>query len=97
MAFDGNEGDWITLADAQSMASSYRQKFPNEKRGAFLGIDKINTILAQNDCMGIRVYFAKNAADELTIIMIGADSREQDLTGYILDVAQPCPPLCGSI
>lgn len=97
MAFNGNEGDWIPLADAKNMAKDYRLIFPNEKQGAFLGINKINDILRQNDCMGIRVYFAKNAAGDLTIIMVGADSNEADLTNLVLDVARPCPPFCGSI
>ena len=97
MAFNGNEGDWITPAIAQTMTASFRQKFPNEKQGAFLGIDKINDILAQTDCKGLRVYFARNTAGEMTIVMVGADSREADMTSMILDVAQPCPPFCGSL
>jgi hypothetical protein len=97
MPFNGNEGDWITVADAKTITQNFRQQYPTEKQGAFLGCNKINDILRQNDCKGLRIYFAKNAAGELTVAVVGADSREADITALVLDVAQPCPPFCGSI
>ncbi len=98
MAFDGTEGEAITLAKAGGYTKDYRDEYPGALLAHFFGKDIINDILDQNDCMGIRIYHGiKNGKAEL--ILVGATADEEDMiaTGDIIaDVALPCPNRCAS-
>jgi hypothetical protein len=59
------------------------------------GIIKILEILDQSECVGIRFYFAINDEGEKTLVLVGADSDQNDLEeGLIADWAYPCPKIC---
>jgi hypothetical protein len=96
--FTGNEDHSITLADASAMTEAYRESVPDgSRKGGFFGRDAIETILAQEGCVGIRYYNGINSKDEPVIILVGADKDENDLyTGAIMEFAIPCPTQCGS-
>ncbi len=96
MSFNGNEGDFITLREGSEMTKRYRNTIqPGEVIGVFMGKEKLKAILDQSECKGIRFYFAKNESNENTLVLVGADSGENDLVdGLIAEYAYPCPPRC---
>lgn len=96
MAFNGTEGAPITLATAATWTANYRSTIaPTETRAHFFGRDILEKILTQEDCMGIRIYYALNDAGEKQLILVGADTQENDQTsGTIADFSNPCPPFC---
>ena len=60
--------------------------------------DIFDAILTQPGATGIRIYFAVDAKDQPTLVLVGTDSEERDLVkGEIGEVAWPCPPLCDPV
>jgi hypothetical protein len=100
MSFNGNEGAVITLAEAATLTEAYRNANSNDPNlilGHFIGINKLNQILSQIGCVGIRTYHGLDVNGKKAIVMVGVDSDENDLTaGVILDKAHDCPSNCGS-
>lgn len=96
MAFNGNEGQQITIQEGGVFTAEYRIANPNAIKGVFFGRTHIEKILAQADCKGLRFYFAKTQEGNPTLVMVGADSNENDLLDLIVDFAQPCPVRCSS-
>lgn len=96
MSFNGNEGDFITLREGSEMTKRYRNSIqPGEIIGVFMGKEKIQAILDQGECKGIRFYFAKNDRNQNTIVLVGADANENDLeNGLIADNGCYCPSFC---
>src|ERR1041385_3761156 len=94
--FTGNEDQSITLDEASSMTKKYRDSVPaGSRKGGFFGRDGLESILAQDGCVGIRYYNGLNAAGEPVIILVGADKYENDLyEGTLLEFAEPCPTRC---
>jgi hypothetical protein len=98
MSFNGNEGVFITLREGSEMTKRYRDTIqPGEVIAVFMGKEKIKQMLNQNESEGLRFYFAKNDSDELTLVVVSADSDQNDLTdGLIADGLFPCPGGCGN-
>lgn len=98
MAFNGNEGTAITLADAADWTKRYREAAPEGATLAhFYGKNKLLEILNQEDCMGIRVYFGTEPNNTESLVLVGADADEDDMTaGVIIDRSIRCPPMCSS-
>jgi hypothetical protein len=96
MSFNGNEGSFITLREGSEMTKRYRDTIQSgEVIGVFLGKEKIQAILDQSECVGIRFYFAKNENNNNTLVFVGADANQNDLAeGLIAEFAYPCPPYC---
>jgi hypothetical protein len=99
MSFNGNEGDFITLREGSEMTKRYRDTIhPGEVIGLFMGKEKIRAILDQSDCVGIRFYFAINGKGEKTLVLVGAESNQDDLVeGLIADGLLPCPAGCSNL
>lgn len=97
MAFDGTEGEKITLTDASNWTATYRANMgTGDPKGHFIGKDLIEEILAQSGCKGIRVYYGIDDSDEKVLIFVGADADEDDMLDIIADRSIPCPSHCGS-
>ncbi len=96
MAFNGTEGAPITLATAATWTANYRSTIaPTDTRAHFFGRDILAKILQQEGNMGIRIYYALNDAGEKQLILVGADSKENDQTdGIIADFSSGCPHRC---
>lgn len=94
MAFNGKEGEEITLSNASSMTAAYRRNNPNETLGHFFGREIISRILDQPDAVGIRIYYGIDEDGKKQLILVGADSDENDLTDLVADVSFPCPDAC---
>lgn len=98
MAFNGNEGDVITLAEAITMTTTYRNSVPvGSTLGNFIGKNKLAMITNQTGCMGIRIYYGTDAQGIHNVVLVGADADENDMTeGVIIDKSIRCPPMCGN-
>jgi hypothetical protein len=95
--FTGNEGTFITLTDGGDMTADFRATYPDEKKGYFYGKNKLNSILGQTDCVGIRIYFGIDKDGKMNLVLVGTKANKDDqTTGYILDSGTPCPVDCGT-
>jgi hypothetical protein len=100
MSFNGTEGGAIDHNVAADYTAAFRDRFPNARKGAFFGRDILEQILAQDGCMGIRVYYGINNKKPEPIF-VGADEAENDIlvsagaTAIVADLSVPCPPSCG--
>ncbi|MCF8410282.1 MAG: hypothetical protein K9G31_03220 [Crocinitomicaceae bacterium] len=96
MAFNGDEGTVVTLADASRWTANYRRTIPaGEIIGQFFGKNQLIKILNQKGCMGIRFYYGIGNDGKKNIIAVGAGSDENDMVdGIILEYALKCPPHC---
>lgn len=55
----------------------------------------IGRILNQQDCAGLRFYFARQDDNSLTLVVVGTNSLGNDMENGILgELAFPCPPYC---
>lgn len=97
MAFNGSEGGSITIQQGAQLTSKFKLKHPNAIKGRFFGKEILEQILAQNGCMGIRMYFGLGQGqNEMQLVIVGADANENDMLDLIADLSVPCPATCGS-
>ncbi len=101
-SFGPTTGTNITLTQAQDMVANWISlqstmsitvNEANPKAHAF-GVDKIQEILDQTGCVGIRIYNGYNDSKR-RLVIVGVDENGDDITsGKILDFSTPCPPNC---
>lgn len=98
MSFDGNEGSIVTLKQASDWTAEFRKTISaGDTIAQFYGRDKIEQILAQEDCMGIRIYHGIDEDGKRILILVGADRNENDMTsGIIVEIGPKCPPICST-
>lgn len=96
MAFDGTEGSEITLSEGATLTAEYRRLNSGATKAHFIGKDLINDILAQSECMGIRIYYGIDENGDKQLVIVGADGNEDDILDIIADKSKPCPSYCGS-
>ena len=96
MSFNGNEGTIVTLKEASSWTAEFRKTItPGDTIAQFYGRNKIEQILAQEGCMGIRIYHGIDENGNRILILVGADRNENDMeTGIIVEYGPMCPPKC---
>ena len=96
MSLSPTTGDFITLEEAQSYVLEFRKEFPTAIKGYFAGGENLQRILAQPDCIGLRIYNGLNVQDMSTnLVIVGVDSNELDMTsGLILEKTDSCPGTC---
>jgi hypothetical protein len=96
MAFTGRENHTITLAEASAWTKNYRRANPNAVKGHFFGKDAIAAILAQENCVGMRIYYALDTAGVKQLVIVGVTEAENDLyNGLLAERSIQCPPNCG--
>ncbi|MBK9591217.1 MAG: hypothetical protein IPO32_06865 [Crocinitomicaceae bacterium] len=79
MSFNGKEGGLISLEDGAAMTARYRANFPTQIKARFFGKEIITKILDQSGAVGIRMYFAQNANNEMELVICAADGNENDI------------------
>jgi hypothetical protein len=96
MAFDGSEAEKISLQFALEWQKRYQESVKEgAKRAHFFGRNILQEILYQEDCKGIRFYYALDDEGSRQLIAVGANADEQDLyNGIIAEKGIACPPLC---
>ncbi len=96
MAFNGTEGDHISLSKAGDYTKTWRDTYSTLKKGVFIGKDNINDILNQPNCEGIRIYFGINDNSDNCAVLVGAKADENDMVhGVIVNGGKLCPTICG--
>ena len=98
MSFTGNEDHSITLQEASDWTANYRDSItPGETIAHFFGKDAILAILEQSSCVGIRIYYALDDEGAKQLVIVGANSAENDLyTGLLADRGAGCPTHCST-
>jgi hypothetical protein len=98
MTINSNTGSVITLAEAVTYVAAFRTRFPNEAKGFFIGSEKLDLILGQENCIGVRIYNGYDDSDSImNQVLVGVGKDGEDLTGgIILEKLAPCPKICSS-
>lgn len=98
MSFTGNEDHSITLQEASEWTANYRETISQGDTIAhFFGKTAINAILAQSNCVGIRIYYALDANGAKHLVITGVDSSENDLyNGLLAERSKQCPTNCSA-
>lgn len=88
--------DFITLAEAVSYTSEYRKLYPNAIKAYLADNEKVQRIMNQEGCIGIRIYNGYSAQEGRTnMVIVGVDADRKDMTnGLILEKLHPCPNEC---
>ena len=97
MLLNENTGSIISLEVAKKFVKDFEIKFPRQIVSSFIGSENVKLILAQQNCIGIRIYNGYDVAKEkISLVLIGVDSNEQDILdgGLIYDEMVTCPPIC---
>src|SRR5687768_16796195 len=93
MTTDGPRRHVISREDAVRLLS--RRPVKITERGGHLPRGTIDLILTQPGCAGLRFYFGTKADGSLTIVFVGIDENERDMSdGVIAEDYFPCPPFC---
>lgn len=90
-------GSIITLADGSKMTADFRKKFPNETKAVYYSADVYTDLLAQEGCVGIRIYNALDSDRKMTNVLVGVDQDGNDLyQSKVYNKGGLCPPLCST-
>ncbi len=94
--FSGNENHFVTLAEASEYTRNYRiNMLEGESKGRFYAKSIFRKILAQSDCVGIRVYYARHDDGSPSCVLVGVDQYGIDLvSGVVGQKSMECPPWC---
>ena len=86
----------MTLAEASQLTRTYRESLKDgDAKGGYFGGGIFRKILAQAQCVGIRIYFANHEDGSPTFVLVGVDAYGSDLVfGDIAQKSFPCPPWC---
>jgi hypothetical protein len=95
MAFNGTEGEIITLAEGAAMTKQWRRTNTNGN-AVYYGKNIINQLLGQPGVVGIRFHFAIDSSGKNTLVLTGVDANENDVLALIADKGIWCPNVCGN-
>lgn len=96
MSINQNTGTVITENEAINFTHTFQQRHPNEKKAYFVGSEKVDMILAQEGCIGIRIYDGINSeTSNENRVLVGVDSEGEDMVeGVIVEHLMLCPAHC---
>lgn len=108
--FNGLEGDPLDFTIAKKWTANYRSTLEdpeNNTHAHYFGFEIIQQILNESDCVGIRIYYAIDDTGEKKLILVGVDSKGENLLpvaggkladggNVIADYSLPCPTYCGT-
>lgn len=96
MGFNGTEGGAITLSEGAALTKEHRLRNPTALKARFFGKDILNQIINQEGCMGVRIYFGQDEDGNRELVLVGADSDENDMLNLVADLSFPCPDTCST-
>ncbi|MDM1405546.1 hypothetical protein SAMN04488018_12524 [Myroides marinus] len=96
MEVSNQSGQVITKQKAIEYISEFKAQNPNAINSYYVGIDKLQALLGQNNCIGMRIYPGLNKQTSLTnMVLVGVNQIGQDISdGIILEELITCPPAC---
>jgi hypothetical protein len=97
MTLDEKTGSQISPTTAKNLIKAFETKNPGEIISSFIGANHIKAILAQENCIGIRIYNGyDNGKGKICLTVVGVDTNEAELLddGHIYDDMITCPPTC---
>ncbi len=94
--FTGKEPHEIDADTARAYIRSGRARAaPAYTRGGFIGREVLVKMLAQPECVGLRIYHARHEKGHDTFVVVGADADGRDLwKGTVAENLNLCPPYC---
>lgn len=95
----GNEDHLnFPLPTAIEWTRNYRNSVPpTETRAHYFGKLAIQTLIDQENAVGIRIYYALDEAGKKQLIIVGVDEDGNDLyNGEIAERSVPCPSVCST-
>ena len=102
--YNGTDGAPIDLATARQWVANYKTQNPGQVVAHYFGKDIIQHILLENDCSGIRIYYALDDKGARQLLVVGVNTKGDNLLpeegsegggNQIADYSFPCPPYCG--
>lgn len=96
MEINKKSGTVISLEKAIELTHSYQESNPEKPNSYFVGLDKINELLQQNENIGLRIYPGLDPqSNQNNMVLVAVDQEGEDLTnGIMLDELITCPPMC---
>ncbi len=96
MTLDKDKSSVISLEEAIDFTHSFQSKNPHAVKSFFAGSNKLNLILEQEGCVGIRMYNGyDNETNNINLVLVGVDEQGEDITdGVILERLVLCPHVC---
>jgi len=96
MEVKGNEGGPISKETAEKWINNFRSSVPKGVVTAHLfGREIIEKVLAQQGCVGVRIYYATDDNGAKQLVIYGVDNNGDGIENVIADQGIPCPPYCG--
>ena len=93
--FTGNEDHSISLNDAAALTENYRETSQGGSLGGYFGGSALTSILQQENCVGIRIYYGRTENHEPRFVLVGVNSDGDDLyEGELAESSIDCPPNC---
>lgn len=92
--YSGNESHRISILEAMGLTKAFRISASSDTVFAhYFGQKAILEALTQTGCVGVRMYYGKHQDGSPALVIIGVDSKGNDMTaGIILQKSIPCPP-----
>lgn len=107
-SFNGQEGDPIPLETAQRWTANFQTSNPTGTKAHFFGFEIIRQILAEEGCVGIRMYYALDDNGKRQLVLVGTNAAGENLIPkslkldgeeefIVADASYPCPSFCPQI
>lgn len=96
MAFTGNEDCTIDINDAAALNKNFRDNYKDQPKGIYFSQATLHEVLNQENCVGIRFYFAADNEGQFTLTFAGVTADEDDILGVIGDSGIKCPDACST-
>jgi len=95
--FTGNENQDISLTAASALTKAYREAYPGQLLGHVFVKKILQDILAQTDCVGIRVYYGLDVNGQKELVLAGVNAAGDDICNGVLgDRSFKSPPYSGA-
>ena len=96
--YTGKEHHEVSLESAQRWTGNFQvEAKAGDIMAGYMGKNIFEKILAQKNCVGIRIYNARLDHGQPTFVLIGVDGDGNDIVGGVIGEDQlPCPPFCPS-
>lgn len=95
--FTGKEPHDIDPEKAKGLIKAWRadKHAAGKAHGHFFGREALEKLLAQEGCVGIRMYHARHGKGHETLVLVATDTDGRDMwKGSVAEEAMPCPPYC---